>query len=39
MVEEDAGEVVEEPWATIALASLLAALLFFWRRRRRQSSG
>jgi MYXO-CTERM domain-containing protein len=39
MVQGDAGEVVEERWATVALTSLLAVLLFWWRRRRRQSSG
>jgi MYXO-CTERM domain-containing protein len=39
MVEEDAGEVLDERWATVALASVLAVLLFWWRRRRRQSSG
>ena len=30
----DRGEVVDERWATVGLAALIAVLLF-WRRRRR----
>jgi LPXTG-motif cell wall-anchored protein len=33
----DAGEVVEERWATIVVAALAAGVLWWWRRRRRSS--
>jgi hypothetical protein len=29
----DAGEVVEERWATVVLAAAVAAVLWWWRRR------
>jgi len=33
--EPDAGEVVDERWATVVLAAALAAVFFLWRVRRR----
>jgi len=39
LADLDRGEVVEERWATVALASVIGVLLFWWRHRRRQRSG
>ena len=36
MTDGDAGEVVEERWATAAVAALIAVALFWLRRRRRR---
>ncbi|MBV8559649.1 MAG: hypothetical protein JO050_02665 [Acidimicrobiia bacterium] len=33
--EPDAGEVVDERWATVVLAAALAAVFVSWRARRR----
>jgi len=35
VVDGDTGEVVEERWATVLLASVLTVVLFWWRYRRR----
>ncbi|MBV8303761.1 MAG: hypothetical protein JOZ04_06095 [Acidimicrobiia bacterium] len=37
MSEPDAGEVVDERWATVVLAAALAAVFVLWRARRRGS--
>jgi MYXO-CTERM domain-containing protein len=34
-IDADTGEVVDERWATVVLAALVAALLVWWRRRDR----